>query len=110
METKPNFTDEQLLTPKQIAIMADKTLPTIYSWLKISTPSDPVKIGSRYAYKTKDVRVWLGKKTNPETKRTIHKVRTARRMAEAIIKLRDTDNERYLAILTLLRDGVATNE
>jgi predicted DNA-binding transcriptional regulator AlpA len=109
METKPIYPDEQLLTPKQIALMAGMSIPTIYNWLKISTPENGVRKGTRTTYKALDVRTWLEKKTNPETKRTIHKVRTARRLAESIIQLRDTDTERYLAILTLLREGLNPN-
>jgi hypothetical protein len=110
MSNEIDYPDEQLLAPKQIALLANKTLPTIYNWLDENAPENPVITGSRVAYRAKDVKVWLEPKL--EKKRLRSAIRTTRRMAKDIISLRETDSQRYLAILALLenKDEPAKND
>ena len=104
METKVDYPDNELLTPKQIALLANKSLPTIYNWLDVSKPENPVIKGSRVSYRASDVKVWLdikfAKKRHREANK--HAYRTTRRIAKAVYRLRETDNPRYLSILALL--------
>jgi len=101
METKVDYPDDQLLSPKQIAIIAKKPRNTVYEWLRVAPPQNAVVKGSRVAYKASDVKVWLEAKE--ARKAPIHILRASRRMALAIIDLKETDNTRYLAILALLQ-------
>jgi predicted DNA-binding transcriptional regulator AlpA len=107
METKPLFQDTDLLSPKQIAIMAEMSQPTIYLWLEKSHPENPVVInGTRVLYRAVDVKVWLDKKLEKKRARALlqENARTIRRISRQIINLRETDSQRYLAVIALL-DG-----
>jgi predicted DNA-binding transcriptional regulator AlpA len=109
METNTPYQDNDLLSPKQMAVMANISKPTIYLWLDKSHPENPVIQGTRVRYRAVDVKVWLDQKTEKKRLQEAlrEKVRTTRRIARQIANLYETDSQRYLAIIALL-DG--TNE
>jgi hypothetical protein len=102
MPDKVDYPDDQLLTAKQIALLANKPRVTIYQWLQVAPPENPVIKGSRVAYKALDVKVWLKAKT--ELKRDKRRVRIARRIAERILVLSETEPDKYLAILAIVNE------
>jgi predicted DNA-binding transcriptional regulator AlpA len=104
METNTPYQDNDLLSPKQMAVMANISKPTIYLWLDKSHPENPVIQGTRVRYRAVDVKVWLDQKTEKKRLQEAlrEKVRTTRRIARQIANLYETDSQRYLAIIALL--------
>jgi predicted DNA-binding transcriptional regulator AlpA len=96
-----NPLDEALLTPKQIAQLAKMPLATIYQWLQDSEPANRVRKGSRFAYRAKDVKVWL--ETTKKLKRANTGVySTTYIVGKRVMALKEQDNAKYLLILDLL--------
>jgi predicted DNA-binding transcriptional regulator AlpA len=104
METNTPYQDSDLLSPKQMAVMANISKPTIYLWLEKSHPENPVVQGTRVRYRAKDVKVWIDQKTEKKRLREAlkDKALTTRRISKQIANLYETDSQRYLAIIALL--------
>jgi len=104
METNSPYQDSDLLSPKQMAVMANISKPTIYLWLEKSHPENPVVQGTRVRYRAKDVKVWIDQKTEKKRLREAlkDKALTTRRISKQIANLYETDSQRYLAIIALL--------
>lgn len=104
METKTQYQDNDLLAPKQIAVLAEMSQPTIYLWLEKSHPENPVIKGTRVLYRAVDVQVWLDKKLEKKRLRKALKENaiTLKRISRQIANLRELDSQRYLAIIALL--------
>lgn len=93
--------DELLLSPKQIAQLAQKPLATIYRWLQDSEPANAIRKGSRLSYRVRDVRVWLEVQTN-EKKRSRGVSSPTYYVGKRVMALKEQDNAKYLLILDLL--------
>jgi predicted DNA-binding transcriptional regulator AlpA len=93
--------DELLLSPKQIAQLAQKPLATIYRWLQDSEPANPIRKGSRVSYSVRNVKVWLKVQTK-EKKQNKGVSSTTYFVGKRVMALREQDNAKYYLILDLL--------